>query len=316
MGLIKNKKGVIFTVMAIVIAIFFTVLFSGRVEKPLDYKVPVVETRITVLNGYMNNFFDYAEVTGSISGYSSLQGIITDITVSGYNANFESEYLYCMETGNLTTSQVCPNMINKTIIYYLDSIKTLAEDELNIKSNYVINSISMAQTTDAFSMEVYINLSLDITDVLANLSDTRVMTSTVRLEGIEDPLYIVQGTYSNIIRKTSLRRAEGDWKQGDLVQLFNNRTYKNYKDGVSIINRIKGNLSANVYGIESFVDNNLVVYDINDTMVDFWFWDNVKFRCDTVIVVINDTIIPNDFQLDDTHRLMFNISNRNATHTC
>nr|MCK4930401.1 hypothetical protein [Nanoarchaeota archaeon] len=321
MGLINNKRGVVFTVLAIVIAVFFTLIFSARVEKPVDYKITLIETRIGVLNDYMGNFFDYARGMASITGYSALQGVIQDLNdMKAPNDEFETQYVYCIRTGNLTTSKICPGMINKTLIYYLNRIKDIARKELNMNSDYRINNITTNQTLDAFSIEVIVNLSLYINDTFANLSDTRLVTSMVSINGLLDPLYLLNGTYNQTIKKTAIRKPDWLLNSTDLKQLYYNHEYRNYKKGISFINRIKGNFVSNDFGIESFVNHTGpgVSYDDNDTMVDYLFWQKKKFRCDTEIVeIINSLIISEPgFQLDETHRLNFNIKPDDVRYTC
>ncbi|KYK27087.1 hypothetical protein AYK26_00105 [Euryarchaeota archaeon SM23-78] len=323
MDLIRNKKGVVFTVLAIVIAVFFTLMFSSKIEKPIDYKTELIEIRIGTLNSYMISFFDYTQGVSSISGYSALRGVIDDIHArNAYNLNFENQYLYCILTGNLTLSDTCPGMINRTLPYYLDTIRDMAEQELNIYSNYIINNITVTQVTDAFSIEIIVNLSLYVIDAYANISDTRIVTGSVSIDGIQDPLYMLEGDYNQSIKRTALRKKEGDWNYTDLQQLYANHEYRSYKDGISFINRIKGNFSPNLFGIESIVNHThpivLADYTFNDTMIDYLYWLNVTFECRTPVEVVEidpAIIAPAGFQLDETHRLSFNISSIDVSIT-
>jgi len=336
----SNKKGVIFTVLAIVLAVFFTLVFSARIEKPVDYKTGVIETRISILNDYMESFFDYAREVGSITGYSALQGVIQDLNTppKGYNPNFETQYAYCIRTGNLTSSKTCPGMINKTLTHYLDNLRDVAKTNLNINSDYRINNINVTQSTgDAFSIGLIINLSVDIDDAYANISDTRLITSIVSIEGLPDPLYLLNGTYNQTIKRTSINKPAGEiggfWNHTDLQQLYYNHEYRNYYDGISFIRRIKGDLAYNIndkYGIESFVNHThpAVVARTTDnhSMVDYLFWQDITLPCEAqgknyIVKIVNDSIInssgkPRDFQLDDHHRLNFNISSEDAPPVC
>ncbi len=324
----KDKKGVIFTVIAIVLAVFFTTTFSARVEQPIDYKTDLVETRIRILNSYVENFFDYADGAGSIAGYSALQGIITDMGTripKSYNQNFEREYINCTLTGNLANNRLCPGMINKTLATYLDSISALARRELNINSTYSIGPMNVTQATDAFSIELIANITLSIKDGYANISDNRLVTSSVGIEGLPDPVYLMNGTYTQMIKKNSLNKKEGDWNITDLQDLYYNHAYRNYKEGISIINRIKGNFTPNDFGIESLVNQSMLTYDVdyyeNDSMVDYLVWLKLKpLACKgnaTVVKINNSAIIsPAGFQIDEEHRLSFNVSSSDTDFIC
>jgi hypothetical protein len=344
-SLLRNKKGVVFTILAIAIAVFFTLVFSARIEKPIDYKTEVLETRINVLSDYLNNFYDYAESAASVSGYSALKGIITDLNDMKalgiyFNPNFEEQYTNCTLIGNLTSSEKCPNMINKTITYYLDNIKDIVEDKLIIKSNYTINSINVTQV-EPFSVELTLNISLDINDSYANLSDTRVIVSSVSIQGLLDPLYLIYGTYNQTIDRTTIPKSGGEvgaqWNYTDLQQLYNNHEYKQALNGISFINRIKGDLSPppSYLGIESFVNltNPGVIaklaaspYPQNYSLVDYLFWTDNTRSCKNDIMQINNDSIMNSsgnptikFQLDQDHMntfVIFTIGGLYTTYTC
>lgn len=330
-SLMRNKKGVVFTITAIAIAVFFTIIFSARIEKPIDYKTEVLETRINVLSDYLNNFYDYAESAASVSGYSALQGIITDLNdMRAYNSNFEEQYTNCTLTGNLSSSKECPDMTNKTITYYLDDFKVIVEDKLNIRSNYTINSINVNQR-EPFIIELILNISLDINDSYANLSDTRVIVGSVSIQGLLDPLYLINGTYNQTINRTNIPKKGGEiggqWNYTDLQELYYKHQYRQYYDGISFINRIKGDFSPSEFGIESFVNHTdpNVISRINDnnSMVDYLFWLNSTLCENTSrkVKIINYAIIdssgyPKDFQLDVDHADRFNISGQDTQYTC
>jgi hypothetical protein len=313
-SLINNKKGIVFTITAIALAVFFTLVFSAKTDKPLDYKTDLVEVRISVLNDYFNTFYDYAGEIAPISGYSALQGVIKNISMAKeYNPNFESQFIYCLWTGNLTTTNTCPNMTNQTIVYFLDNLIDIARDELNINSSYIIRNINVNQTVDAFSVEVMINISLEVTDSYANMSDNRLLVSSISIDGLLDPLYLINGTYNQTINP--YEKEQGNWTYEDLQQLYYNHAYRKYPEGISFISRIKGDFTPSaLYGIESFVNYTAVSYDENDTMVDYLFWQRIRFDCiptmSTEVIGMNDTSsFPLSggayFQLDRDHASTF-----------
>ena len=329
MGLIRNKKGVVFTILAIIITIFFTTIFSGRIERPLDAKTDIIEARVSMLSNYMDDFFAYAGGAGSMTGYVALRGVIQDLAETGrYNPDFEAQYANCTIFGNLTSNKTCPDMVNKTLNYFLSSFNETGKNELNIVSKYKINSVNVSQTTDAFSIELVLNITFNITDDYANLSDTRVVVSSVTITGLLDPLHLLNATYNRTIIKNPLNKKEGDWNYTDLQHLYYNYTYRDYKAGPSFIDRIKGQFppafQPGVYGIESIVNYTNVTYYANDSMIDYLYWRNIRFKCrnPVEVVAINNAaiLLPKGpqyfFQLDEVHRLSFNITSSDTTYTC
>ncbi len=312
--IINGKKGIVFTLTAITLAVFFTLAFSARIEKPLDYKTELIEARVNVLNDYLNTFYDYAEGIASISGYSALRGVIINISeAKDYNRNFETQFANCTMTGNLTPTSICPNMTNQTIVYFLDQLVDIAKKEMNINSSYTINNITVNQTIDAFFVEVMLNLSVRVTDEFANMTDNRVLVSNININGLQDPLYLINGSYNQTI--TTYEKAQGNWTYEDLQNLYYNHSYRRSSEGISFISRIKGDFSpGSLNGIESFVNYTTVSYDVNDTMVDYLFWLKRKFNCvptmSTEIIGINDSVnFPLSggkyFQLDRNHTSTF-----------
>ncbi|MBN2052688.1 hypothetical protein JW756_04245 [Candidatus Woesearchaeota archaeon] len=333
--MIKNKKGVVFTVLAIVISALFIAIFSARIERPVDYKLDVIETRISVLNDYMNIFYDYAEQAGSIAGYSALQAMLLEMDSRDryYNRTdeFISNYTYCIKYGNITPSQSIPWMDNKSMIEYLDVMKNTASDQLNINSAFLIQYINVTQTTDAFEIKLLISISLNISDSYAYMADTRVITSTVTINGLQDPLYLMNDIYNQTINRTSIQKSGGEiggnWSPEDLKQMYYNHEYRYFYDGVSFINRMKGNFSSgDAFGIESFVNHThpgiLAITNDNQSMADYLFWQRLNMSCTKEIYeIINYTLInssgsPRNFQLDYNHIKRFNISSMDVTFAC
>ncbi|MBN2459779.1 hypothetical protein JXB28_05835 [Candidatus Woesearchaeota archaeon] len=329
MGLANNKKGLVFTILAIVMTVFFTTMFSSKIETPIDSKASLIEARVSLLDSYMNDFYSYAEGAGSVTGYAAIQGIIQDMSMTrSYKPGFEQEMANCTLLGNLTSTKLCPGMENLTLIKYLDTMKKLAEDFLNIKANYTVNNINITQGLDAFSVELLINITLEIIDDYANLTDTRVVVSPIIITGLPDPLFMLNGTYNQSILQNNLNKKEGDWNYTDLQNLYYNNTYRNYKQGISFIRRIKGDFAdmTDYYGLESIVNYTRVSYHENHSMIDYLYWRNITFPCRSptspfpYLVGINGDILPMNgaqyFQLDDDHRLSFGINPGNTTRTC
>ncbi len=326
MDLIKSKKAVIFSILAVVIALFFTIIFSAKIEKPVDHNIILVQTRVSVLNNYLNDFFEYTEVIASISGYSALKGIILDMSEKdNYNPGFEEDFKKCLEHGTLRVG-LCPGMTDKDLTFYLNNLTSIAEKDLNINSDYVINSIYVTQINNPFFIDILINLSVNISDDYAYLERTDVVHAKTSINLLKDPIYLVDGTYNQTITSNNLNRSSGDWIPSDLRSLYYNHTYRRYEQGLSFINRIKGNFTypnTDFLGIQSFVNHTdpfvKAFITENNSMIDYLFWNDEQFNCSypaTIVKITNDSIIPDDFQIDEVNRGSFNISNDDIGFIC
>ena len=305
-----GKKGFMLTLLAIVLSGLFVTIFSARLTNPPDYKTDVVESRITMMDYYLESFFDYAASVGQISGYAALQGIISDIGARGdYNYNFTTEFPYCMMYGNLTPSRACPGMGSRTFGFYLANLSDDAFRELNVITQYTINNVTVSPTRDPFYLRVLINMTVNISDngiankSIANFSANRLVDVEVPIYGLSDPVYLVGsgGAYVNYIEWVNYSKPETGWIASDLDTLYNTSSYRNTQYGVTFFHRIQGNFTtaedafsfnatnttAYLYlvptGIESFIDPNNPaasgLVSANVSFVDYLFWNRTAFDC-------------------------------------
>ncbi|MFH0870434.1 MAG: hypothetical protein V1866_05255 [archaeon] len=325
MGLSNNRKGVVLSLIALLMAVFFTIIFATDLNAPLDQKNDLVQSRVLIMNSFMESFFSYAEASASVSGYLSLRGMLIDqgqthtyfdASLSPSNPlSLEYQFSYCMRTGNLTTTKLCPGMStpakNMTLTVFLQNLSAMAVDYFKMKANFTINNISITQS-QPFTVDVIVNLTLKLSDEFANISDTRILTVPVTIEGLPDALYSINGTYNQTIKKTNITKLSG-WNITDLRQLYSRHEYRNYPLAPSFLGRMEANFSATGIGIESFINNTApsviaYPYRINDSTVDHQFWRKISFNCSNVFN-LSSTLLPHRFQLNDAYRVNFNITN-------
>jgi hypothetical protein len=320
-----GKKGFLLTLLALVIGTFFIVIFSARINNPPDYKTEMTEGRLSVLNYYADSFFNYAESATVLSGYSGLQGLIKDMySNKAYSSGFYSDYTSCVEFGNLSPILPCPGMSGKYLSFYLKNLTISANSELKMNSNFTINSIAVIQTEDPFYLQLVLNITLSISDPLANITTTRSFTGFVPIDGLPDPIYLLNGTYNRTIKKGDITKKEGTWNPIDLEQMYNAEEYRFTSRGISFLNRMMGNFTNNSMGIESIVNYTdprvISLITENRSFVDYLFWSRAEFDCTSMnVVYINNISLPSmppGLQLDDEHRVLFNITNVNAYPTC
>jgi hypothetical protein len=321
----KAKKGFLLTMLALLLAAFFALVFSEETNQVENYKLELVENRVSMLTFYVDNFFHYTEAVGSISGYMALQSELDDMNITkSYRPAFELEFVNCTLYGQINSTKNCSNMENKTLIYYLDRMNQMAQSEFKIKSTYKINSLAVTQQRDAFSLDVMMNITLNVSDPFANISTTKAFISTINLNGVQDPLYLVNGTYFQVINKTNISKRESNLDANDLQSFYLGRNYWQYKGGISFLNRMEGNFTNGTFGIQSFVNHTLVYLTnpYNYSTIDYLFWNKVELKCDQgQVEYINFSLIPAIpyppyFQIDSQNRLVFNITNQDAFRTC
>ncbi len=325
---INSRRGVLFSITAIVIAAFLMLVFSSRVETAPDHKMDLIETRINTLYDYSNSFYDFAGEASVLAGYGALYGIATNISMSRqYDKQFEEHFINCFLTGNITNSPArrCPLMNDKSVAYYLDQFSSQAKKNLKISSSYSIDpdSILVDQLTDPFGVDLYLNISLNISDAFVNMTSSRRIHLIIPIDLIPDPIFSANN-YSRLIVRSRLGKIEGSWNSTDLESLYNNQEYKAYQIGVSFLNRVKGNFTWTAMGIESIMNQtnltNGFVNIENLSMVDYLFWNKTQFICsEKELVRINSTLLstigltdPGGLQIDNVHRLLFKVASDKA----
>jgi hypothetical protein len=332
LGIVKagkkiGRKAFVISFMSLILASYLLFLFSGRIISLPDDKVEVVKGRITTLSYHLESLFDYAEIAGVISSYSALQGILSDIeSVKAYNPGLDTQLPYCILYGNLTQSKPCPGMSGKTITSFLDNITAMSRDELKIYTNYSVNSVRLANDSIPFALIVEYSITFTIADKFVILNSTRLVSSRMQIDGLTDPLYLVNGTYSQTIKRSALNKLPGTWTPSDLEQLINSSEYRVTPNGVSFANRIRGNMTPGVGGIESYINNTGPGVGArlhrNLSMVDHLFWTNTSFNCQTpdvakidasVLPTVDPTVL---YQLDMDRILEFQIPNNMIYATC
>jgi hypothetical protein len=295
-------------------------------DTPTDSKIEVLESRIILLNGYLNDFFTYSERLTIISGYAGLQGVMSDMqSRKTYDSQFYVRYPYCVATGNLTINTLCPNMQNRNLRYYLDNLSESARSELKIDSIYTINRIVVSQLEDPYSVDITVNITLNISDKFANISANREFTVQVPITGLQDPLYLINGTYNQTIKRSNLTKREGTWNKNDLQQLYSKSEYRVSRDGISFINRMMGNFTPSSLGLQSIVNHTRVVLNNNRSNIDHYYWTGTNFDCRSrspimIVVVRTEDLTPGipttvPFYLDSRHWANFNLSSP-ANPTC
>ncbi|MBN1793206.1 hypothetical protein JW826_05990 [Candidatus Woesearchaeota archaeon] len=331
-GVLHGKKGFLLTLLALLLSTLLALMFSANISNPPDYKMDLVQNRITILNYYVESFYDYAEQVTVVSGYTALQGMVEYIDSTGhYQPNFRLRYPSCIKNGTVIGNVPCPGMDGRTLEAYLYNLSEAAGKELKLASRVVINNITVSQDSDPFALDVHVNLTLFVSDKFANITATRAYDTIVPIIGVRDPIFLIDGTYSRIIRKTNITKLEL-WNSRDLEQMYNEEEYRPTKEGVSFIHRLEGEYVIDDMGIESYVLHTLPevmpLVNASLSMVDYLFWNKTSFDCESrapmEIMAINQSEVPSiptipldpPFQLDADHWSTFNLSSAGAWPTC
>ncbi len=285
MAIIPSRKGVFMTLIAVAIMIL---LFSWiKLTTPTidteQANLLAERTRIIVMNKYMDVLETHMANSASVAGYLALQNISEKIRSNKLNitstAQLNNELMKCMW---LNATDCMP--VTQTLNYSIKNLTGLAQQSLNIKTNYRINNISV-QDTQPFIVTITINVSYNISDGtssnLATWSTTSLINTTINLEGVLDPLYMYQ--YQNRTFKTGTRTFHStnytkyQFNHTRFVNFYDDANYiATYNKGVSVIQRYTKNWAStsSCCGITSIVQYN----ELNQTVFPNTILANLSLR--------------------------------------
>jgi len=252
LGISMNKKGIIFTIIAIALLSFFLVSYT------IFYSINTRESvtkRIETMNNFVNLVEEDLPRQLYISGFRVIFLFNKRIADTGdYMINFNSTFKECFYNGTIYGEA-------QTL---MDGVKLEdIEDALNEKARNINVNISLTNSNISIYQEspwfikVVLNANLEIRDEgdLASWNRAASFETYIPVEGFEDPLYVVEtnGLVTNKINKTIYEGFVNGADVSNLSSHVENLYYKASDTAPSFLDRLEGINSANANGIESLV---------------------------------------------------------------
>jgi hypothetical protein len=339
-----NRKGVFFTIMALLLIAFLIATQQSHLTAITATKVDTTaaHARATVMNNYADAFETQAANSLALAGYFTLQNLSSRIAQSRtFVSNMNASARFCMN--NKTAPHNCLNA-SQTINATLDQLTTLASSDLGITTTYDITNVWVTEERP-FEVIFWMNISYNISDPFASWRvENRTISAPVDVTGIQDPLYAYLNA-SNITRtrnfsQTGIRPMQ--FTNTSFYSYYTNRSYianagnntpGELTYGPSVLQRYAGNFTngSSCCGIESVMhisDLNFSTYSdprrANWSFVDFQFVvkdTTPAFRCDqNENAKFNYNTLPSPhytLRLDSDRfsNVYYNISNH-ANYTC
>ena len=244
----RNRKGMFFTIVAIMIITILFVSFSPEYASRTGYEESVLDGRYEVANDFVNTLkTGYIPAAVEASSYHALQELSEYIKDEhnmgrshpfGTRNSFNESFVNMMLTGSLlnpcqtSTFQATSDL--KPLLYLLEAIENASYRHLKLNTTFDYNNcqdfnVSIYQNNDTGAFLVGVNLTVNFTvqaDNLARWDDSENFSILFSFEGIEDPLYAARDTgYTGFINKFK----EIDVKLWDLERTrtsIEERTYR------------------------------------------------------------------------------------------
>lgn len=241
-----NKKGVVFTIISLIISTILLVGFYSFLDLPIDHEAETVLQKIGSTNSFisqtdayvgdlievttvtmLSDVLDYLEGETNYDDVGNLNNLITDCFVAGSHESIS-----------------CANITSK-----MQELQEYGENELNIDFDYVINDVDIVQdeATGPWNVRTEIELNLIIDDLYATWNTTRTIERTISIRGTRDPALAVLmtsdvGSYTpGSINITGPRNYDRGAPDNVLEQVAVANEHLPHPNGTKYLDRLQGN---------------------------------------------------------------------------
>ena len=304
-----GKRGIFYTIAAIALTIVLFVTYSNISSYTFSEKMDVIQTRIETVNYFIKDVEKDLRKGIYIAGFRSILSLNQFVTTNGTyvdNVNLRLSEAFLNGTINNYSMSL---MKDSTFNDWGNKIAAEA-GKIDINFNFTVNKIMIGQT-DPWSVEIGVNVSLDIKDKRNTSKWVResYLVQKISLIGFEDPLYVVnsQGRVTNTILISNITSFVINKDPGNLRMHMNRSYYIAHNDSPGFLMRLEGNLNPSDHGIESLV--NLEKFQQQGltlkarSIVDYIYFGNQI----TVNHRINKT--PEWFKIDNEHLEKYEVTN-------
>ena len=205
-GLFRGRKGMFFTIVAILIVTILFVSFSPEYVIRNDYQEQVVESRFKTSNDLVDTIKNsYVPAAVEASSYHALQAlssgyIRTNRAGFANRAEFEEYFVSMMLTGVTGGTLDCDASLSSptagSLVGLLNAIKSASKEHLQIDAEFhhvdcddFAVEIYQNNATGAFLVGVNLTVNFTVDSGLLRWDDVENISVFFEFEGIDDPLY-------------------------------------------------------------------------------------------------------------------------------
>ncbi len=276
----KAKKGVFFTLIAIMLMTIIAIGFTPREHLTYKDRLPAVTARIDVANNYVKTLkYSYMQSAVETSGRDAMSALVLFINRTTYLPDFNSvnsTFIEILLNGSINGTPVeCftttsgntgidsahihasdPSCIitpqneligNKSLFTKLSAMEnaTIRIMLINTEFKKSMNDYSVIvyqdNTTGPWKFGVNLTTNYTVNAGIAYWNVTQTVSATVPIEGLLDPVYLVNASINHTIRATN----STVWNASNLSKLIDEQKYRYVPEGYapSFLMRLSYNMS-------------------------------------------------------------------------
>lgn len=326
---IKRKKGIFFTFIAITMMAVFILIFTPQADINLQRDAQSIRARISSVDNYVNDLQNsYFEAALRAATFKTILSLIFYMNSTGsYIDNLDSAFSEVIVTGKINgvpiDSITGKNIMQgSTLIDWSDKIIQTAKGTLNVDTGITVKSVSAAQTTP-WDIESSLSVNFTVNSNAAQWKKNVTVTATLGIEGFPDPYYLVNTNkaYTNNIKRSGVGLSQ--WNITKVREQLRNGEYMHWpdSDAPSFLMRFTNTIApSSCCGIESLVNpNKITPSDQRESYADYLFWTHAYGQPANCTQLYNITGLWDEFRyfkLDDSHVILYNITSQDAKRSC
>ncbi len=324
---IRGKKGIFFTFIAITIVTLFILLYTPQSDISLQKDKQSVTARISSVDEYVSELEgSYFETALKSSGFKAVQSLIFYMNKTGKFLNELDPVFYEVmlngTIGNIPIDSITGKAImeDNTLRNWSDKISQAAKDTLNVNTTITFINASVRSVTSK-EIEPQLVFNIAVKSSVADWNKNAIVSTRFSIEGFYDPYYLVNtnGEYTNQITVSNVEF--NGWNSSIVREHLRNGTYVHWvsSNAPDFLGRFTNSTAnSSCCGIESFVNpTKISPSDTYEDYVDYLYWGHAFLNNCTVLY--NITGLWDEFmyfKLDFDSVLLYNISLSEAIKTC
>jgi len=318
MKLLKNKKGILFTLMALLLSALFIIILIPDTSVKFNSDSELQKARAVTIRSYHDYIQEYVDYAIKIPANHCLnaiaQNMIDENTFYADFDDFEFNMQMCLLNSaifNVTSMLIPPliwlnNLENQSMRYVMDQLVNLTLTDYGINTVYSFKNLQIFQVEpDEFEVFLEYQFTLSGSDFV--LQPGRYNTTVqINFEGVLDPMYTMKTGHSKYFEDILLIDIPYQENNGLLnipfEEFVNKASYVQYQTGTSIKNRFINELDSSDLSLISFINQSDVSYHENWSYVDIEYFRGTNFTCDKLYCLDdnNDDVCDEDegFRVD------------------
>ncbi|MFA6072670.1 MAG: hypothetical protein WC758_00980 [Candidatus Woesearchaeota archaeon] len=280
-----GKKGIMFTILAVLMCAVIISSFFMVYDLPLDQNVDNTKIRVSGMNQYVDQTEIYIGDITYVSGLKTLE-FMNDIMIgnNSFLVNFTEEYISCMTVGSIDVPWsgsvvTCPQ--DAYLYSKINEFESFSNNRMGINSDITVNRLELTQNSP-WDLLLIINYTLKINDSYAYWNETRVVEKHMSIIGLKDPTYyIVKNTSPLYAARFDMRinssTSTASWteKPSTANQVVVSKRYFEWSLAPSFLNRLNNKTTSSEYGIVSIVSFNNTALMSGRSSIDYEFWKGI-----------------------------------------